>query len=393
MSRLWLTIFMADAAAGVVKSERLSRPPGPRGPRRRRAPDAGLKRLFGDPVPERELAMWSLMDKSQRQQAMQRARALVRWNDGEGAVSARQAAVAAGVSLVRFYQMNAKWREEKSLGALGVGAAPERERRSKFKPGVNDVLQSAVAELVKEDGASIRALALRLAEVAVARGVPADDLPGHNTLRTIVERARRARRREQEVGNGLLLDHAACGLLREDGAPWTIFVIADAASQLILGASPGEPALAAQGYGDAAREALSRIHGTTLSRVPWSDQLSRVQVVPGVGEAAAFERYAEDAASIGVGLNVTADGKAGRYLEKVVGRSIGVLPIWPDRLGVASLPAWAAERAPSLNRERAQARITLAVDDYNAQLVSAGETVIGRSPPAGLTRMLEMISR
>jgi hypothetical protein len=383
---------MAEAVTGPEGAERSQRLPRPRGPRRHRSSDAGLKKLFGDPVPERELTMWSLMDESQRQQAMQRARALVRWNNGGGAVSARKAAEAAGVSLVRFYQMNARWREQKSLAVLGVGAAPERGRRSQFEPHVNQVLQSAVAELVKDDEASIRALALLLAEVAVARGVPEGDLPGHNTLRTIVERARRARRREKEVGNALLLDHAACGVLREDGAPWTIFVIADAASQLILGASPGEPDMAAQGYGDAARDALNRIQGATLGGVPWSDRLSRLQVVPGIGEAAAFERYAKDAASIGVGLNVTADRKAGRYLEQVVGRSIGVLPIWPERLVAASLPTWAEERAPRLNRERARARITLAVNDYNDQLLAVAEGATGRSPPAGLTQMLEMIS-
>ena len=124
-------------------------------------PPERLEKLFGDPLPKREIAMWSLMDAAQRARALQRANALVRYGDGQGGVPARSAAADAGVTLVRFYQMNARWREEQSLGALGVGAQPERGRKSQFAPEVNAVLQSAVADLVRDEKASVRALASR----------------------------------------------------------------------------------------------------------------------------------------------------------------------------------------------------------------------------------------
>lgn len=336
--------------------------------------------------------MWSLMDVDQRARALQRADALVRYDDGRGEVQARTAAADAGVTLVRFYQMNARWRDGRSLAALGVGAQPEQTRRSQFTPKVNAALQSAVAELVRDDEASVRALALRLADIASSKGVPEKELPGHNTLRGIVERARRDRHRRREVGSQLLLDHAACGILRDDGAPWAIFVIADSASQLILGAAPGEAAAAGRGYADAARDAKRRLAEPTFPKFRWSDRLLGVQVVPGSGDADGFAALQEEAASIGVGMNLTAGRKAGRYLEDLAGRALGVLPIWPSRLGATGLPAWAAERVPTLDRDRAQARIILAVDDHNAALLGALDAPGDGDRPDGLTRLLEVLA-
>lgn len=386
-SRLWLTMLMAGSDQSDEGSRAAITVLKVRGPRWSRTRDPKLEELFGDPLPEREAAMWSLLDETQRARALQRARSLMRWQDGNAGIPARQAAADAGVTLVRFYQMNAAWRQQRSLATLGVGAAPERERRSQFRPEVNAVLQSAVAEIVDDADASVRSLALRLADVARERGVPGDHVPGHNTLRSIVERARRDRRREQEVGNALLLDHAACGLQRLDGAPWTVFVIADAASQLILGATPGEVA-AGDGYSDAARDALRRLRSPGLETLPWADRLARVQIVPGGLQADAMSRVAEEAAAVGVGWNVASDRKAGRYLEQVVGRGIGVLPIWPGRVAVTSLPDWAAERAPLLDLDRARARITLAVDDYNSERIAGIVAVSVRSPPPELAHML-----
>lgn len=383
---------MAGADDGIDGKSAAPAAAKARGPRARRARSPKLETLFGDPLPAREAAMWSLLDETQRARALQRARSLVRWKDGDAGIPASRAAADAGVSLVRFYQMNAKWRERKSLEALGVGAAPERERRSQFLPSVNEVLQSALAEIVVDNDASVRALALRLADAALERGVPPEELPGHNTLRSIVERARRERVREKEVGNELLLDHAACGLQHPDGAPWTVFAIVDAASQLILGASPGDAAHSEEGYAAAARDALRRIREPDLEGLPWADRLSRVQIVPGAGGAGPFARVVEDAAAAGVGLNITADRKAGRYLERLIGRAIGVLPIWPARISIASLPAWAAERAPRLEREKAGARITLAVDDHNSRLMAEMTVLSGQSPPPGLVLVLGALS-
>lgn len=391
IGQVWLTRFVSDLddleiEAGSGSHGRLRSGRTTRRPQR-------LQRLFGDPLPEREVAMWSLMDTAQRASALQRANALIRYNDGKGDVPARTAAADAGVTLVRFYQMNARWRDGPSLAALGVGAQPERGRRSQFSPEVNAVLQSAAAEVASDDDASVRALALRLADIARAKGLSEEDLPGHNTLRGIVERARRERDRRRKVGNQLLLDHAACGIMREDGSPWTAFVIVDAATQLILGAAPDGANAVECGYADAARDAARRIAASTLARVAWADRLAQVQLVPGAGNGAAFERVVAEARSIGIGLNLTSDRKAGRYLEHLVGRSIGVLPLWPARVGAAELPPWAAERAPVLDLERARARMVLAVEDHNARLLDSLGDVGDGVPPPELMHLLEMLAR
>lgn len=391
IGQVWLTRFVSDLDdleidAGSASHGRLRSGRATRRPQR-------LQRLFGDPLPERELAMWSLMDASQRARALQRAEALVRYDDGEGDVPAGTAAAEAGVTLVRFYQMNARWRDAPTLAALGVGAQPERARRSQFSPEVNAVLQSAAADVVRDDGASIRALALRLADMGRAAGLAEHDLPGHNTLRGIVERARRDRHRQREAGNQLLLDHAACGMMRDDGTPWTVFVIVDAATQLILGAAPAGANSVERGYADAARDAVRRIGEATFAKIAWADRLAQVQLVPGAGNSAAFDRVTEEARSIKIGMNVTSDRKAGRYLERLIGRSIGVLPLWPARVGAADIPPWAADRTPVLDLERARARIILAVEDHNAGLLASMNAAGDGVPPPELTHLLDTLAR
>lgn len=397
------TVWRLAASSRFGLMEGMTKPidaevkPGSGGGRSRETADTStppkrLEKLFGDPLPKREAAMWSLMDAAQRARALQRVDALVRYNDGEGDVPARLAAADAGVTLVRFYQMNARWREERSLGALGVGAQPERGRKSQFAPEVNAVLQSAVAALVRDEKSSVRSLALRLADIARARGLSDDQIPSHNTLRNVVERARREWRRRLDVGNELLLDQAACGISREDGAPWIVFVIADAASQLILGAAAGWAESVRRGYAEAAMDAARRIGDPSFSKVVWAERLARVRLVPGAEEKDAFDSIASEARAIGVGLNLTAERKAGRYLERLAGRAIGVLPIWPARVGATTLPSWASERAPVLDLERARARISIAVDDYNSSLLDGLDTAGESVPPPELEHFLKALA-
>lgn len=358
---------------------------------RRRQAKPRLEELLGDPLPDREAKLWSLLDETQRARALQRAHALARWVTQEEALSAKQAAADAGVSLVRFYQMSVDWRRKPSLEALGIGAAPPRQRRSQFSPAVNQILQSAVADLVRDDNASVRALALQLARILEERGVAAKEVPKHNTLRSVVESARRDRQRRLEVGNSLLLDHAACGLQRPDTAPWIVYLIVDAASHFIFGAAPGEVSKSAQGYAEAAKDAERRLASPFWSGVAWADKFERVQIVPAAGDEPSFDAIERTAATLGVGLNLTADRKSGRYVEAVIGRAIGVLPIWPNRVGARQLPDWAAERAPPLDFDRAAARISLAVDDHNAKLLPKVRNGAQSSPPEELTLFIRAL--
>ena len=138
----------------------------------------------------------------------------------------------------------------------------------------------------------MRSLALRLADIARERGLSDDQIPSHNTLRNVVERARREWRRRLDVGNELLLDQAACGISREDGAPWIVFVIADAASQLILGAAAGWAESVRRGYAEAAMDGARRIcllyTSEPIGRLPplhRSARASVYEIFPGLGAA------------------------------------------------------------------------------------------------------------
>ena len=89
------TVWRLAASSRFGLMEGMTKPidaevkPGSGGGRSRETADTStppkrLEKLFGDPLPKREAAMWSLMDAVQRARALQRVDALVRYNDGEG---------------------------------------------------------------------------------------------------------------------------------------------------------------------------------------------------------------------------------------------------------------------------------------------------------------------
>lgn len=236
--------------------------------------------------------------------------------------------------------MNSEWRTLPSLASLGVDAAPSKPRRSSIDPAVHAQLQVAIVDVVEADAkASVRRLALALAiELGKRTGLPEKELPSHNTLRAFIDRELRRRQREQEVGNDLLLDHSACGLLRPDRSTYTLFAIVDTASQIIMGAGLGDVADARAGYRLAARDALSRLGADDFRDLPWSDRVSRIQIVPGDDGTAPFQGVDLHGTAPGIGSNFTAERRAGDYLRKHVGSAIGVVPIWPARMGSAPPP-------------------------------------------------------
>lgn len=314
--------------------------------------------------------MWALMDDSQRERAAQRGKALIRWNGERGDWTAKEAANAAGVGLVRFYQMNAIWRTQPTLAALGVEARPPRPRSS-LSTASDANLQAIVDEVVKADPeASVRQLALAVErDLQLQAGLVHDDIPSHNTLRAAVERALRHISRKGEAGEQLLLDHSACGLLRPDGSAYTMFAVIDRATQIVLGAAVGEAVDGGAGYASAARDALARIAAGRLDRLGWVPRIAGVQAVPALdGPSTTMETRARGAVP-SAGFNWTALRKAGAYLSKHVGPSLGVLPIWPARTGTGLPPKSGAARAPVLDADKAQVRLGMEVDAHNDSLL------------------------
>ncbi|MBA2920877.1 hypothetical protein GON01_02780 [Sphingomonas sp. MAH-20] len=311
--------------------------------------------------------MWALMDEEQRKRALQRGAALIRWNSGEGFRTAAEAAVAAGVKLVRFYQMNKDWNAHRSLSALGVSAAPRARRMKAVRADLGANLQAAAAVVVDADEeASVRQLALDL-ENALRSNVGSEvTLPSHNTLRSVIEAELRRRRRKGRPGEHLLLDHCGCGILRPDLTAYEMFAILDSATHLVIGASLGDGDEAMPGYSLAAADALERLGDQRLRRIDWAQRVAHAQVVPGEDDP----RVALDVlrgAAPGIGLNVTKKG-GGRYILSRVGPQLGVLPLWRTRPGLDP-PRTLIRRAPVLEPDAAAARLKLEVTAHNDEML------------------------
>jgi hypothetical protein len=233
--------------------------------------DARLALIFGDPVPEEEARIWAAIPPTQRDKALQRIAALDRFCGGEQGLTAKQAAADAGVELGRFYQIVRSWTAERSLANLGAYASATKKRQ-RLKPEVVNALQSVVARVVRDNkGASVTRLAQLLAD---ASGLPPDQVPKKNTLRTFVEREQRRVRATRQAGHEVLFDFSAVSLTREDGGLHTAFLLIDRGTGLVLGHAVGEPGDSVGGHGRAARNASARILGGLLPAGIWAPRSS-----------------------------------------------------------------------------------------------------------------------
>nr|WP_314471486.1 hypothetical protein [uncultured Sphingomonas sp.] len=323
---------------------------------------AVLAPFLGDPVPAMEAAMWAAMSTERRAKAMQRLKTLARWQDGEGGLPPAQAAADAGVSLNRFFEMAKAWREARSLSSLGTFAKSSR----RIDPR-EIALQRIVARVIgRFPTGSVRQMALDLGQAFEEAG---GGKVGLSMLRRVVEEELRRREVEGQLGNEIQFDCAACSLLRLDDTPYTLFVVLDRGSQLLLGAALGDVSNSPAGYAAAATDALRRIGSGHFDGLPWVDAVARMVLVAGL-DADRWVALQSEMASAGVKAPVqpsTSPKRFGRYLKPAVGDRLGRLDMWygrtvPDDARAPKI----ADRSLRLEPADADAFLAVQVDEHDS---------------------------
>jgi hypothetical protein len=350
------------------------------------ASERALERVFGDPVPGDELAIWASVPAAKRDKVIQRIVALDRHLAADGGIAAKQSAADAGLTLSRFYQMLRAWGERRSLASVGASASTTRTRQ-RMDSEVAGAVQAAVVKVVAESsGDSMAALIRRVSEVAGVKKAP-------NTLRPFVERELRRLAQRKLAGEEIFFDCVATSLRRSDGTGHVAFLVIDAGTGLIRGHAVGDASASAAGYAAAARNAQDVIFGTLPPSEIWADETRRSQIVPG-GDASAIEglvALARDEAG-GIAPQIVRAGSYGRYVRAAVGLKIGPIRLLPARTGTDSPPAdWSP--AEGLDATDAQARLTLAVTAQNDEVVAALDGLGRNEPSDGIDRLLAAIAR
>jgi hypothetical protein len=342
------------------------------------ATHAALVPFLGDPLPPTEAAMWAAMSTERRAKAMQRLKTLARWQDGEGDLPPAQAAADAGVSLNRFFEMAKAWRDARSLSSLGTFAGSSRRTDPR-----EIALQRIVAGVIgRWPIGSVRQMALNLGRAFEETG---GGKVGLSMLRRVVEDELRRREVEGQLGNEIQFDCAACSLLRPDDTPYTLFVVLDRGSQLLLGAALGDVSDSRAGYAAAAKEALRRIGSGRFADLPWLDAVARMVLVAGL-DADRWVALQSEMASAGVKAPVqpsTSPKRFGRYLKPAVGDRLGRLDMWYGRTvpNDARAPK-VADRSLRLEPADADAFLAAQLDEHEA----ARRALL---PPAPATRLPE----
>ena len=366
-----------------------------------------LAPLLKDATPSEERDTWAVLSEGQRTAAAKRIDALARFVDGEQGFTGTNAAIAAGVSATRFYQMAKAWRARRSLASVGVLAVPPRTRvfghAAALEAAVRDVVDRAIegardpanADVVggyveRELRVSVRSLAMDLAE---ASGLPPKDLPSYNTLRKAVDDELRRRRGMSDAGRDVAFDCTACSMLRSDGKTFTIFAVVDVDAQFLLGAALGEVRDSRAGHAAAAEDALRRLEAGDFTGLPWVERMARAELVVGHDvEAWADARQRARAAGVVAPLEpATARGRFGRYLAQAAGARIGTIGLWPARTDDGRPLRVASERSPRLGADEALARLRVEVNFHNAGRRAALAPVPERPPPADLRPLLDFV--
>ena len=356
--------------------------------RRKGGAKGGADPVFwlGDPLPEKEAAMWAALSQAQRAKAIQRMTALDRWLRSDGAIDARQAASDAGVkSVTRLYEMGKAWRETRSLASLGTFAGAPKTRVGRHDATIRKALASVVSA---DPEGSVRKLALDLE----AASAITDDPPSHNTFRRYVEEEKRRRQQRSQAGYELMLDCSACTLTPSDTDLLTVFAILDRGTQVILGASLGDIADSRAGYAAAARDAMDRLERGELADLPWVGRMERAEIVVGQ-DVAAWDRVRDEAADAGVGAPLepsTRENRFGRYLRPLTGLRIGTVVVMPKHTS-GDADVGSLVRVPTPTPDHAL-RLAVEVNDYNAARVGDLKGGLPDKPPPGLLSLLRFLA-
>ena len=351
--------------------------------RRSGGPNLLLAGAFGIPMPAEEQAMWKSLSDEQKAVAILRLRVLLD-ADGLKPPTPEQAAAYTGLSLNRWYEMFAAWREKRSLSRIGISADLPRSRKMEY----HDVMQRLVVGVVDADPkGSVRRLALALGDAYTREtGISEDDRPSYITIRKFVEAELRRRAKAESPGHHVVFDCCACELPHANGA-YVAFLVIDKGSRLVLGAALGDADESHAGYALAAKDALDRIRRDPLDRLGWAEDLTQSEIVIG-RDTGSWAEHAADMIAAGMREHLQPSTKArrfGAYVRPLIGLRMGRVKFTPGTTFTA--PSFAKPSADDVTR------FAVEVDVHNADLVPGVDQAAGRQPPATLVALLKRLAK
>jgi hypothetical protein len=353
--------------------------------------DPRLVAALGTALSLEDLRIWAGMPEPRRVTALQRIKVLDQYCAEPGEITAQRAAMDAGVTLSRFYQMARIWPEKRLLSSLGTYALVTKPRAG-LKPHQKSALQAVVKQVVEAEanqGDSIAALARKLGQ---ASKLPADDVPSKNTLRVFIESEQRRLRETSLAGREILFDLSATSLPRGDGLPHVVFLVIDGGTSLILGHAIGLAEESAAGYRTAAGVCLSHIPAVLQGKNIWSEKMERSRIVPGADASDIGAISSKIALRMGdVSPKLTAVDAQGEYIRHHLGLRLGYVRLFPSRTILTEASANEI-KGVELDTATAFARVSVAVAEHNATLVEALELDGDADPPGELMRLLEMMA-
>lgn len=342
-----------------------------------------LAGAFGHPMPAEEQAMWNSLSPEQRQTAAARLRVLLKY-EGIRPVTPEEAAAELGLSLNRWYEMFAAWRERRSLSSIGIFADMPRSRTLSYH---NDVQRLVVGVVDADPNGSVRRLAIALGE-AYGRdtGLPEQDWPTYMTFRKFVEAELRRRMKEEAPGNDVAFDCCACELPHVKGV-FVAFLVIDRGSRIVIGGALGDARASHAGYALAAKDALERLKDAPLDRLAWAAELERSEIVIGL-DADSWAGHAEEMAAVGMKAQLQPATKArrfGAYVRPLIGPRMGRVKFVPGKtFGEVAFAAAGLDEVVRFGAE---------LDAYNAGLVPGFDAAGGGTPPARLVALLKRMSK
>ena len=244
----------------------------------------------------------------------------------------------AGLSLKRFYQVAAAWRERGTLDALGLRMPAVIARSTAAPiPGRRDAALARMrALLAEEPGLRTEDLLRRLAAEGATSGASRSSL-----LRWVAD-ARRAAVPARPFGEGLVLDFVTLDVGDAEGRPMAVCAVMDEGSGLVLGWSLSRADRIEAGYVAALRDAARGLSRIDLGKLPIHNGLTTLRVwLPHPPPSEAFSLVLN---RVGGAETVHMDAgmtRVRRPLLARVGRRIGWI-----RVGVTARVSSPAELAP-----------------------------------------------
>lgn len=342
-----------------------------------------LAGAFGHPMPADEEAMWNSLSPELRQTAAARLRVLLKY-ESIRPLTPEEASAELGISLNRWYEMFAAWREKRSLSSIGIFADVPRSRTLSHH---DDVQRLVVGVVDADPNGSVRRLAIALGEAyGKDTGIPEEDWPTYMTFRRFVEAELRRRMKEEAPGSDVVFDCCACELPHTTGI-YAAFLVIDRGSRIVLGGALGDARASHAGYALAAKDALERLKKGPMSRLNWADDLAGSEIVIGL-DTEAWAGHDDEMAAAGMKAQLQPSTKArrfGAYVRPLIGPRMGRVKFVPGK--TFSEPAFAKAGVDDVVRFGAE------VDAYNADLMPGADAEDGKVPPAKLITLLKRLSK